>query len=125
MKVSHSMLQCWKRCRYRFYLYYVENIITPSGVGQARGTAGHHALGLWYKERYKIKTDKQYEKVAKKVLDGAWEKFQLGWLNYDVAFAGKISSHRLGPAEASTKAAQGLFVLLPDKATQLVLAKPP
>jgi immune inhibitor A len=55
----------------------------------------------------------------------AWEKFQLGWLSYDVAFAGKNSSHRLGPAETNTKAVQGLFVVLPDKQRQLVLATPP
>jgi immune inhibitor A len=55
----------------------------------------------------------------------AWEKFQLGWLNYDVAFAGKHSSHRLGPAETNTKAAQGLFVVLPDRAREVVLADPP
>jgi immune inhibitor A len=46
---------------------------------------------------------------------GAWEKFQLGWLNYEVAVAGQKSSHMLGPAETTTKQAQGLFVLLPDK----------
>jgi immune inhibitor A len=46
---------------------------------------------------------------------GAWEKFQLGWLNYEVAFAGSKSEHKLGPAHANTKQAQGLFVLLPDK----------
>ncbi len=46
---------------------------------------------------------------------GAWEKFQLGWLNYEVAFAGSKSSHKLGPAETNTKQAQGLFVVLPDK----------
>lgn len=55
----------------------------------------------------------------------AWEKFQLGWLNYDVGSAGKQSSHRLGPAEANTKAAQGLFVLLPDRLRQTILATPP
>ncbi len=46
---------------------------------------------------------------------GAWEKFQLGWLNYEVAFAGQTSSHKLGPAETNTKQAQGLFVVLPQK----------
>jgi immune inhibitor A len=46
---------------------------------------------------------------------GAWEKFQLGWLNYEVAVAGAWSDHKLGPAETNTKQAQGLFVLLPDK----------
>jgi immune inhibitor A len=55
----------------------------------------------------------------------AWEKFQLGWLNYDVGSAGKRSSHRLGPAEANTKAAQGLFVVLPDRRRDIALAAPP
>ena len=47
---------------------------------------------------------------------GAWEKFQLGWLNYEVAFAGQKSEHKLGPMETNTKQAQGLFVVLPEKA---------
>ena len=47
---------------------------------------------------------------------GAWEKFQLGWLNYEVAYAGKKSEHKLGPMEFNTKQAQGLFVILPKKA---------
>ena len=46
---------------------------------------------------------------------GAWEKFQLGWLNYEVAYAGKKSEHKLGPMETNTKQAQGLFVILPKK----------
>lgn len=46
---------------------------------------------------------------------GAWEKFQLGWLNYEVARAGQKSEHKLGPAETNTKQAQGLFVILPKK----------
>jgi immune inhibitor A len=47
---------------------------------------------------------------------GAWEKFQLGWLNYEVARAGVKSEHKLGPMEFNTKQAQGLFVILPKKA---------
>jgi len=46
---------------------------------------------------------------------GAWEKFQLGWLNYEVAYAGLKSEHKLGPMEFNTKQAQGLFVILPKK----------
>jgi len=46
---------------------------------------------------------------------GGWEKFQLGWLNYEVAFAGEKSVHKLGPAESNTKQAQGVFVVLPQK----------
>ncbi len=55
---------------------------------------------------------------------GAWEKFQLGWLNYEVAYAGKKSEHKLGPAETNTKQAQGLFVVLPDKEVASNLGAP-
>ncbi|MGE5251487.1 MAG: M6 family metalloprotease domain-containing protein [Bacteroidota bacterium] len=55
---------------------------------------------------------------------GAWEKFQLGWLNYEVARAGAYSSHRLGPMEFNTKQAQGLFVILPQKAVTAHIADP-
>ncbi|HET6380523.1 MAG TPA: immune inhibitor A domain-containing protein [candidate division Zixibacteria bacterium] len=43
----------------------------------------------------------------------AWEKFQLGWLNYEAALYNQKGSFRLGPAETNTKQAQGLFVILP------------
>lgn len=46
---------------------------------------------------------------------GAWEKFQLGWLNYEVGVSGSKSEHKLGPAETNTRQAQGLFVIAPDK----------
>lgn len=55
---------------------------------------------------------------------GAWEKFQLGWLNYEVAFAGQKSEHKVGPAEFNTKQAQGLFVVLPDKQVTVQLGVP-
>ena len=57
---------------------------------------------------------------------GAWEKFQLGWLDYDVACAGrKPSTHQLGPAEGTTRnGKQGLFVVLPDKQVPLQLGAP-
>lgn len=55
---------------------------------------------------------------------GAWEKFQLGWLNYEVAYAGVKSQHKLGPAATNTKQAQGVFVVLPDKAVTEEIAPP-
>ena len=55
---------------------------------------------------------------------GAWEKFQLGWLNYEVAFAGSKSEHKLGPAATNTRQAQGLFVVLPLKEVLEVIAEP-
>jgi immune inhibitor A len=55
---------------------------------------------------------------------GVWEKFQLGWLNYEVAVAGSKSEHKLGPAETNTKQAQGLFVVLPPKEVVEQIADP-
>lgn len=45
----------------------------------------------------------------------AWDKLQLGWLDYDVAKAGVKSTHTLGVAEYNTKNAQALVVQLPEK----------
>ena len=56
---------------------------------------------------------------------GAYEKFFLGWLDYDVAFAGQRSEHRIGPAEGTTRnGKQGLFVVLPDKPKQTTVVAP-
>jgi immune inhibitor A len=46
---------------------------------------------------------------------GAWEKYQLGWLNFQVAPTGKTTAFKLGPMETNTKQAQALFVVLPKK----------
>ncbi len=55
---------------------------------------------------------------------GAWEKYQLGWLTYNVASAATRSVHKLGPMEFTTRQAQGLFVILPDKTVQETIGTP-
>ncbi len=64
---------------------------------------------------------------------GAWELFQLGWLNkegnqgpfYDVAFAGETSQHKLSKnVPATTGGKQALFTLLPDVERPLALGDP-
>ncbi|MFJ6987612.1 MULTISPECIES: immune inhibitor A domain-containing protein [unclassified Streptomyces] len=45
----------------------------------------------------------------------AWDKLQLGWLDYETAKAGKRSTHKLGVAEYNTKNPQALIVELPKK----------
>ncbi|MHA7280918.1 immune inhibitor A domain-containing protein [Arthrobacter sp. MDT2-2] len=47
---------------------------------------------------------------------GAWEKLQLGWLDYDVATAGVKSVHNIGPSFHATKAPQAVVVNLPKDA---------
>jgi immune inhibitor A len=55
---------------------------------------------------------------------GAWEKFQLGWLNYQVATAGQSKDIKLGPMETNTKQAQAVFVILPKKSVTSVIGTP-
>ena len=48
---------------------------------------------------------------------GAWDKLQLGWLDYTAATAGDKKSFKLGPAEYNNSAGpQALVVTLPQKA---------
>ncbi|MFF4753075.1 immune inhibitor A domain-containing protein [Streptomyces sp. NPDC002514] len=54
----------------------------------------------------------------------AWDKLQLGWLDYDVAKAGTRSAHKLGVAEYNTKNPQALVVTLPDKEVTTEIVAP-
>ncbi|MFF7281944.1 immune inhibitor A domain-containing protein [Streptomyces griseorubiginosus] len=54
----------------------------------------------------------------------AWDKLQLGWLDYEVAKAGKRSSHKLGVAEYNTKNPQALVVRLPKKSVTTEVTTP-
>ncbi|TWD72525.1 immune inhibitor A [Kribbella amoyensis] len=46
---------------------------------------------------------------------GAWDKLQLGWLDYEIVKAGQTRTVDLGPHEYNSKKAQGLVVTLPKK----------
>jgi immune inhibitor A len=54
----------------------------------------------------------------------AWDKLQLGWLDYDKAKAATKSKHKLGLAEYNTKNAQALVVELPKKAVTTEIVTP-
>lgn len=55
---------------------------------------------------------------------GAWEKLQLGWLNYELADPSKNGAFRLGPMEFNTKQAQALIVPLPKKLVTTTISNP-
>ncbi len=55
---------------------------------------------------------------------GAWEKLQLGWLNYATAVPGATGTVVIGPAEYNSSAAQALRVDLPDKLVEWDIAAP-
>ncbi len=54
----------------------------------------------------------------------AWDKLQLGWLDYEVALAGQDRRYVLGPHEYNTDDPQALVVVLPDKEVTTELGAP-
>ena len=55
---------------------------------------------------------------------GAWEKLQLGWLDYELVQAGASANTKLGPASHQTKQAQALITLLPDRKVSTTIGTP-
>jgi immune inhibitor A len=64
--------------------------------------------------------------IATRAADlSAWDKLQLGWLDYEIVVAGQRRTLWLGPHEYNSTRAQGLVVVLPDKAVTTALPDPP
>ncbi|MGY1849128.1 MULTISPECIES: immune inhibitor A domain-containing protein [unclassified Blastococcus] len=55
---------------------------------------------------------------------GAWEKLQLGWLNYEVVQPGESANLRLGPAAYNSKENQAAVVVLPDNEVTTTIGTP-
>ncbi|MFE1645508.1 immune inhibitor A domain-containing protein [Microbacterium sp. P01] len=55
---------------------------------------------------------------------GAWNKLQLGWLDYQSVTAGERKIVRLGPAEYNSKKKQAIIVTLPKKDVATPLGDP-
>jgi immune inhibitor A len=55
---------------------------------------------------------------------GAWDKLQLGWLDYATVAVGERKRLRLGPHEYNTKRRQAVVVTLPDKDVETPLVAP-
>ncbi|GHJ36537.1 protease [Streptomyces sp. TS71-3] len=54
----------------------------------------------------------------------AWDKLQLGWLDYDEATAATASTHKLGVSEYNTANPQALVVDLPKKSVTTTIVTP-
>ncbi|MER7276688.1 immune inhibitor A domain-containing protein [Dactylosporangium sp. NPDC000244] len=64
--------------------------------------------------------------IAARAADlGAWDKLQLGWLDYTTVNAGKTKLVDLGPHEYNSKKPQAVVVNLPKKKVTTPLATPP
>ena len=89
-------------------------------------SAGSNSVAFWsLMDSGSWLTEVDYDIGSKPNHLGAWEKFFLGWLDYDTAVQGVPSSHKLGPAEfTSTKASQALLVTLEPKWVERVYGDP-
>ncbi|WP_433053590.1 immune inhibitor A domain-containing protein [Dactylosporangium sp. CS-033363] len=64
--------------------------------------------------------------IAARAADlGAWDKLQLGWLDYTSVNAGKTKLIDLGPHEYNSKKPQAVVVVLPKKKVSTPLPTPP
>jgi immune inhibitor A len=55
---------------------------------------------------------------------GAWEKLQLGWLDYEIVGPGRTRTLDLGPHEYNSAKAQGVVTVLPQKEVVTQLGAP-
>jgi len=95
---------------------------TSGNTGGAENSTGFWTL---YSSGSYGSTGKPEEGIGSKPVPmSALEKIQLGWSNYQLFFAGQKASVKLGPANANTKQAQQLVVILPDKNVDFTIGDP-
>jgi RecB family exonuclease len=80
-KFSHSSLKTFRRCRYRYFLHYVQNYDPLPSKGLVRGSVGHAALGEFYK-KINLPQEERVELALKAASDELFkydEEFQEEW----------------------------------------------
>lgn len=70
--VSYSKMSTFRRCLQQYHWKYMDKFFPPSGIGQARGTAGHAALASWHQN---------YQEEA--ALNAAWENWSGAGYQHD------------------------------------------
>ncbi len=96
------------------------------GLPDHYDTAGGENSTNWWtlmaQSRYAAASD---QGIGTRAADlGAWDKLQLGWLDYEVAVAGQNKRFELGPHEYQSDKAQGLVVVLPKKQVTTEYGRP-
>jgi hypothetical protein len=72
-KFSHSSLSTFRRCKVRFKWQYMDNYVSPPGLGQMKGSMGHAALSKWYTTF----DEAQAMEAASQVLTGFQSQFNM------------------------------------------------
>ncbi len=101
---------------------YAHDLGLPDLYDTSGGDDGVAWWSLMSQSRASAKDD---EGIGTRPADlGAWDKLQLGWLDYEIALAGDKRTYALGPHEYNSKEAQGLVAVLPKKEVTSTLVPP-
>ncbi len=88
------------------------------GLPDHYDTAGgpDNAVNWWTLMAQSRVSDTTDQGIGTRAADlGAWDKLQLGWLDYEIVVAGQNRTLDLGPHEYNSAKAQGVVVVLPQK----------
>jgi immune inhibitor A len=86
---------------------------------------GENSVGFWSIMSVGSWLNKGKDAIGDSAGDmSAWDKLQLGWLDYGKAKAATKSQHRLGTHSYQTKNKQALIVELPEKDVTTTITKP-
>jgi immune inhibitor A len=86
---------------------------------------GENSVGFWSIMSVGSWLNKGKDAIGDSAGDmSAWDKLQLGWLDYDKAKAATKSQHKLGTHSYQTKNKQALVVELPEKDVTTTITKP-
>lgn len=86
------------------------------GLPDHYDTAGGSNSVEWWSLMGQSRLSAKGEPIGSRAGDlSAWDKLQLGWLDYEVVNAGQTRTLDLGPGEYNSPKAQGVVVVLPDK----------
>jgi immune inhibitor A len=86
-----------------------------------------NSVGFWSLMAQSRGTLPQDEGIGDRPMPmGAWDKFSLGWLDYDLTRAGRTERHTIRPNQSadSTRVNDGAIVLLPDKSVTTQIGDP-
>jgi immune inhibitor A len=99
---------------------YAHDLGLPDNYDTAGGDNGVEWWDLMAQDRLNAATDQAIGTRPAEM--SAWDKLQLGWLDYETLVAGQNRTLQLGPHEFNTAKPQAAVVVLPDKVvtTQLV-----
>ena len=104
---------------------YAHDLGLPDEYDTTAATGTQENAVNWWSLMAQSRQSGAGEAVGSRAADlGAWDKLQLGWLDYEVVPAGTTRALDLGPHEYNSAKAQGVVVPLPKKRVTTELGAP-